>query len=60
VVTIAGDAARIEAVGYVETEALDLGGAAASISRAVRLVTPRGVTALGAQQVAVDVEIVKE
>jgi YbbR domain-containing protein len=59
VVTVSGEAAVIKSIAYVETEPLDLKGATEPISRTLRLVTPRSVDALGAQQVTVTVEIVK-
>jgi YbbR domain-containing protein len=60
VVTISGAASEIRRVAYVETEPLDLNGAAGPISRAVRLVAPGGVATLGARQVSVEVDVVRE
>jgi len=59
VVTISGEAEALRGIAYVETEPLDLKDAAERISQPVRLVAPRGVQTLGAQQVTVTVEIVK-
>jgi len=56
-VTVAGDAARIDALHSISTLPFSLNGASSSFSRRVALVAPEGVASISAESVLAKVEI---